>query len=607
MTWEAWAALALVAGILYALGRNLADPDVVLLGSVGVVITLAQFSDRFPGPSDVAAILGNEGLLTVGVLFVVSAGLTETGALRMVTERMLGRPSSTRAAQLRLMVPVAATSAFLNNTPVVAMFIPVVREWCRRSNLSPSKLFIPLSYAAVLGGVCTLIGTSTNLLVQGLLIEAQKTNPEVPTFGMFTLTPVGLPVAVAGILFVLVFSSRLLPDRRRAAATFANPRQYSVDMMVEPGSPMDGVTIEQAGLRQLPGLFLAAVERSGLRRVAVPADEQLRGNDLLTFVGVVDSVVDLQRMRGLLPATDQLLKLNPPRHARFLAEAVVSPDCPIVGQTIRNGRFRTRYEAVVLAVRRNGEAVGGRLGDIELEAGDTLLLETTRRFLRQQRNSRDFFLVSGIPDSQPLRHDRAWIALGILAVMVAVVTAEAFTNISIFHAGLLAAIAMGATRCLSADQARRSVDWGTLVAIGSALVVGKSIESSGLATVAAGVFVDVLQPLGPIAVLAGIYVLTLIFTELVTNNAAAALAFPIAYAASQTLAVHFLPFAVVIAVAASAGFATPLGYQTHLMVYGAGGYRFSDYLRIGVPLDILVMIVAIAATSWAFPFEVLAP
>jgi di/tricarboxylate transporter len=442
-------------GILSALARNLADPDVVLLGGVAVVITFGEFSDRFPGASEVAAILGNQGLLTVGVLFVVAAGLTETGALRLITERLLGRPSSTRSAQLRLMAPVAVISGFLNNTPVVAMFIPVVREWCRRSNLAPSQLFIPLSYAAVLGGVCTLIGTSTNLLVQGFLLEAQKTDPTVPTFGTFTLAPVGVPVAVVGMAFILLFSSRLLPTRGVAAADFGNPRQYSVEMVVEPGSPVDGVTIDAAGLRQLPGLFLAAIERNGLRRVAVPADEQLRGNDLLTFVGMVDSVVDLQRMRGLIPASDQLTKLNPPRHARFLAEAVVSPECPVVGRTIRDGRFRTRYEAVVLAVRRNGEAVGGRIGDIELQAGDTLLLETTRRFLRQQRNSRDFFLVSGIPDSQPLRHDRAWIALAILAVMVVVVAAETFTGISIFHAALVAAAAMGVTRCLSAEQARR--------------------------------------------------------------------------------------------------------------------------------------------------------
>jgi di/tricarboxylate transporter len=600
--WEAWAALALVVVVLMALARNVAGPDVVLLGAVVVVLTLGLASDRFPNATEAAGILGNEGLLTVGVLFVIAAGLTETGALSLLTERVLGRPHSIRDAQVRLMLPVAGISAFLNNTPVVAMFIPLVNDWCKRVGLSPSKLFIPLSYAAVLGGLCTLIGTSTNLLVQGLLLEAHRSDPSVPTFGMFTLAPVGIPVALAGIAFVLLVSNRILPDRGAARSLSDHPREYTVEMTVEPGSPIDGVTIEDAGLRHLPGLFLAAIERSGLRRVAVPGDEHLRGNDLLTFVGVVDSVVDLQRMRGLVPATEQVEKLQPPRHLRFLAEAVVSPACPLVGQSIREGRFRTRYEAVVIAVHRNGEPVNMRIGDIVLRPGDTLLLETTRRFLRQHRNSPDFFLVSGIPDSQPLRHARARIALVIMALMVAAMAAESYTGLSVLHAALLAAGAMGVAKCLSAEQARRSIDWTTLVTIGCSLVIGKTVETTGLAGVAATGLVGALQPLGPIAVLAGIYVLTLVFTEVVTNNAAAALAFPVALAAARVLEVSVLPFAVVIAIAASAGFATPLGYQTHLMVYGPGRYRFGDYLRIGLPLDLLVMVVTVALTPFVFPF-----
>ncbi len=546
MPWEAWAAAAIVAAVLYALARNLADTDVVLMGAVAVVITLSLFSDRFPTPQKAASILGNEGLLAVGVLFVVAAALTETGALRLMTDRILGRPESIRSAQIRMMLPVIGTSAFLNNTPVVAMFIPVVREWCRTARLSPSQLFIPLSYAAVLGGMCTLIGTSTNLLVQGLLIEANKADPSVPIFSMFTLTPVGLPAALLGTLFILLTSSRLLPNRKPGGSEAEQSRQYTVEMAVEPGSPVDGATIEAAGLRHLPGLFLAAIERSGLRRVAVPADEVLRGGDLLTFVGVVESVVDLHRMRGLIPG-DQVTKMAAPRHMRFLAEAVVSPENPLVGKSIREGRFRSHYEAVVVAVHRNGEAVQQRIGDIVLRVGDTLLLESSRRFLRQQRNSRDFFLVSTVPDSQPLRHDRAWMAMGIMVLMVVAMATENLTGISTFHAALLAAGLMGLTRCLSADQARRSIEWSTLVAIGAALVLGKAIETSGLATAAAGSMVDALRPFGPVAVLAGVYFMTLLFTELVTNNAAAALAFPIALATARSMDVNVMPFAIAVA------------------------------------------------------------
>ena len=600
MNWEAWVALVVVGLILYALARNLASPDIVLMGAATVLMTLSLASDRFPSPREIAAGFGNEGLLTVAVLFVVAAGLTETGAMTLVTERLLGRPQSVRSAQIRMMLPVTVISAVLNNTPVVAMFIPVINDWCKRANLSPSKLFIPLSYAAVLGGLCTLIGTSTNLVIQGLMIEAQKTDPRMPVMGMFTLSPIGVPVALAGVAFILLFSSRLLPDRKAARAKMTDPRQYTVEMRVVPGSAVDGQSIEDAGLRHLPGVYLAAVERAGESLVGVGPEQVLRGDDHLVFVGVVDSIVDLQRTRGLVPATQQLFKLNDPRHDRCLIEAVVSDTCPIVGKTIREGEFRTRYNAVVIAVHRNGERVNQRIGDIVLKPGDTLLLETHRRFLRHRRNSRDFFLISDVPDSNPRRYERAWIAGLILVGMVAAMAMESYTDVSVLNVALVAAALMGLTRCLSAEQARRSVEWPTLVAIGAALGIGKAIQTTGLADASATALIGALHPLGPLGVLAGIYALTLVFTELVTNNAAAALAFPIAHSAATGLNVDFMPFAIAIAIAASAGFATPLGYQTHLMVYGAGGYRFSDYVRVGVPLDIIVMAVTLGLISIFF-------
>ncbi|HEY0872617.1 MAG TPA: SLC13 family permease [Vicinamibacterales bacterium] len=602
MGWEPLVALLTIILVFYALSRNLASTDVLLMGAATLLMSLSVVSDRFPDPRDFAAAFGNEGLLTVAALFVVSAGLTETGAIAMIAERIMGRPTSVAAAQARVMLPVAGMSAFLNNTPVVAMFMPVISEWSRKIGVSPSKLFIPLSYAAVLGGTCTLIGTSTNLVVQGLMIQAQRVDPGMPVLGMWTLTPVGVVVALAGIGFVLLVSPRLLPERKTSASNGTEGREYTVEMRVEPHSAVDGKSIEAAGLRQLPGAYLAAIERDGKRMVAVGPEEVLRGNDQLMFVGLVDSVVELQRVRGLAPATSQVDKLTSPRPTRRLVEAVVSDGCPIVGMTIREGEFRSRYNAVVIAVHRNGERIDAKIGDIVLRAGDTLLLETHRRFLRAQRNNRDFYLVSDVPGSTPRRHDKAWIALGILTVTVTAMAFERYTHVSVFNAALLAAGAMGITGCLSAEQARHSIDWQTLVAIGAALGIGKAMETTGLAGISAGWTVGWLEPFGPAAVLAGIYVLTLVFTEILTNNAAAALAFPIAHAASNDLGLNFLPFGVAIAIAASAGFATPMGYQTHLMVYGAGGYKFSDYLRVGVPLDLIVMLVTVTMIPWLFPF-----
>jgi di/tricarboxylate transporter len=602
MGWEAWATLGIVALVLWALSQNRAGPDVILMGGALSVVSLNLLSERFPGARDLAASFGNEGVLTVAALYVVAAGLTETGGMTLLTERVLGRPTSAVAAQARLSVPVAAFSAFLNNTPVVAMFIPVVNEWCKKTGISPSKLFIPLSYAAVLGGTCTLIGTSTSLVVHALMVAGRAADPDMPLMSLFTLAPVGGACVIVGLAFTLGTSHWLLPERRAFRAEVEDPRQYTVEMQVQPGSPVDGLTIERAGLRHLPGAYLAAIERQGETMIAVGPEQVLRGGDRLVFVGVVDSVVDLQRVRGLEPATDQVVKITASKTNRRLFEAVVSETNPVVGQSIRDGRFRNRYDAAVIAVYRNGGRISGRIGDIVLQVGDTLLLQAAEPFGERQRHNRDFLLVSGIDESRPVRHEKAWIAIGIMSGMVLLASFEARTGVGIFHAALLAAAFMGLTGCLSARQARRSLDLPVVVSIVAALVLGRAVELSGLAAGFANQIISASQGLGPWAALAAVYVVTLVMTELVTNNAAAALAFPLAYATAQGLDVSFLPFAVTIAIAASAGFATPLGYQTHLMVLGPGGYKFGDFARMGIPLDVLCCVVTVTLTPMVYPF-----
>jgi di/tricarboxylate transporter len=602
MGWEAWLTLGLVGLLLWALARNLASADVLLMSGALVLVSMSLVSSKFPGVGELASSFGNEGVLTVAALYVVAAALTETGGMALLTERLLGRPRSVPDAQFRLAVPVIGISAFLNNTPVVAMFIPVVADWCKRIGISPSKLFIPLSYAAVLGGTCTLIGTSTNLVVHALMVDAQATDPDMPLMGMFTLAPVGLACVAVGLPFMLIASRWLLPDRKSFRAEVADPRQYTVEMQVEPGSPVDGLTIDAAGLRRLPGAYLSAIERNTEVMVAVGPDQVLRGNDRLVFVGVVESIVDLQRVRGLVPATDQVFKLTASRLNRRLVEAVVSETNPIAGQSIREGRFRTRYDAAVIAVYRNGGRLSGRIGDIVLQAGDTLLLQASDWFAEHYRDSRDFLLVSRIEESRPIRHDKAWTAIAIMIGMVLVASFESRTGIGIFHAALIAAGLMGITGCLSANQARRSVDLPVLVAIVAALVIGRSVDKSGLAAAWAAQVIPAAGAFGPWAVLAAVYIMTVILTELVTNNAAAALAFPLAHAAAQGLDVSFMPFAVTVAIAASAGFATPLGYQTHLMVMGPGGYRFGDFTRMGIPLDVLCGIVTVTLAPMVYPF-----
>ena len=605
MTWEALATLLIIAAILIALARNLGGADVVFMGAVALLGVLGLFSRRFPSPRELAGVFGNEGLLTVAVLYVVAAGLTETGALALVTGKVFGRPRSLLTTQLRMIVPVAGLSAFLNNTPVVAMFVPALNEWRKKTGISASKLFMPLSYAAILGGTCTLIGTSTNLVVRGLMEETRALDPTLPQFGMWTISLVGVPVGLVGLVYILVASRALLPDRDPMQVALSDPREYTVEMMIEKESPLDGQTVSEAGLDEIAAASLIEIQRDGEIIPAVEAHQVLREGDRLIFAGVIESVAELQRLRGLVPASEQVFKLQDPREQRCLVEAVLSQTHPMIGDSVGGGKFRARYGAAVIAVHRNGRRIDKAIREIALEPGDTLLLETHPRFLERYHNSSDFLLVSAVADSTPRRHHRAWIALAILGVVVLLLALEQL-GVSVFVAALLGAVLMLLFRCCSLEQARRAIDWPTLIAIGASFAVGKAMETTGAAGVIADqtmlLFRAVPSQWEPFAALAGIYLVTLLFTELVTNNAAAALAFPIAHLTAQSLDVNFLPFAIAVAIGASAGFVVPAGYATHMMVNAPGGYRFGDWVRFGLPLDVIIMVSTVIITPLVFPF-----
>ena len=589
MTWEGWFSVAVVALVVGLLAATRLAADIVLVAGVTILLLSGVLT-----PPEALAGLANEGMATVAVLYVVAAALRETGAIGWIVQGVLGRPRNLSGAQLRLMAPVVGLSAFLNNTPVVAMFLPAVVDWARQNRLPVSKLLIPLSYAAILGGTLTLIGTSTNLVVSGLM----SAHPSLPGLAMFDITWVGLPSAVVGIAYLVFFGRWLLPDRKPVMSDLDDARQYTVEMMVPAGSPLAGKTIEEAGLRHLPGMFLVEIERDGAILPAIGPHQRLRDNDRLVFAGIVDSVVDLQRIRGLVPASDQVFKLAVPRPERCLTEAVVSDSCPLVGKSIREGRFRNVYNAAVIAVARNGERIQRKIGDIVLRPGDTLLLEAEPGFVDRQHNSRDFFLVSRLPDSRPLREDRAFIAVVILIGMVVVATLE---WMPMLQAAMLAAGLLLLTRCITGNAARGAVDWEVLIAIAASFGLGHALEKTGAAQFIAASMIQLAQG-DPWVTLAVVYLVTMLFTELITNNAAAVLVFPIALATSGSLGVSFMPFAIAIMMAASASFSTPIGYQTNLMVYGPGGYRFTDYFRVGIPLNLLLALVTISLAPLIWPF-----
>jgi di/tricarboxylate transporter len=585
--WQAWLTLGVIGVIFAALIATETSTDVVLVGAVTVLMVAGVLA-----PKEALAGLSNEGIVTIAVLYVVVAGLEATGGNTIITEKFLSRPKSVTGALTKMMFPVTFVSAFMNNTPVVAMFLPAVNDWAKQNRIAVSKLMIPLSYAAVLSGTVTMISTATNLLVNGMLLNAKG-----HSMHMFELTWVGLPITIAGVLFVVAFNRWLLPDRRAASEQFGDTREYSVEMTVDPIGPLVGRTVEQAGLRQLPNTFLAEIEREGEIMPAVGPDVKLHANDRLVFVGVVGAVVDLQKIRGLKPATDQIFKLDSPRERRCLIEAVVSPRCPIIGMSIREGEFRSLYNAVVIAVARSGERINKKVGDIVLQAGDTLLVEAHPSFADNQRNSHHFYLVSRVEGSAPVNHERAYIAL---AILLAMILAASFTDLGMLKSAMLASGAMLFTRCCSSSQARRSVEWKVILAVAAAFSLGSAVEKSGLAKAIAETLTAAAGG-DPRLSLAAIYGGTLLLTELISHSAAVSLLFPIALGTAQNLGIDYMPFVAAVTVAGSLGFATPLGYQTHMMVYSPGGYRFTDFLRIGIPMDLICWAIAMATIPMVFP------
>ncbi|MGB5623374.1 MAG: SLC13 family permease [Gammaproteobacteria bacterium] len=565
-------------------------PDAVLMAGLVVLLISGVVS-----PVEGLGGFANPGTITVAAFYVIAAGLRETGALDLMVGPLFRDTHTVRKATVRMTGPVMIMSAFVANTPIVASFLPAVADWARQRGLSPSQLLMPLSYAAILGGTCTLAGTTTNLVVNGMLIDATGGDG----LGFFEMAWVGLPCAVLGFVYLVAAGPALLPRRSPALEELRDIREYTVEMLVSEQSALAGKTVEEAGLRHLNALFLIEIDRAGMALPAVSSDEVLRVHDRLVFAGASESVLDLQQIRGLEPATDQVFKLEGPRSERRFFEAVVGRDSPYAGRSIRESRFRTRCGAVVIAVARNGSRVRGKLGDIEIEAGDTLLLESGQDFADRQRAANEFLLIRPIDGVSLRRHERAPVAWGILGVVVVTATTG---WLSLLQASLLGAGTMVAGRCCTVNAARSSVDLQVILVIAAAFGIGNAMQVSGAGSVI-GTSILAIGGDHPLTLLAAIYLATSLLTALITNNAAAVLIFPVAMAAAGQAGIPAVPIAVTVAMAASASFITPIGYQTNLMVYGPGGYRASDYLRFGLPLHLALGVVTVLLVPVIWPLQ----
>jgi len=516
---------------------------------------------------------------TVAALYVVAGAVERSRALLPLTRRVLGS-GSMKVGLARLCATAAALSAVVANTPIVAMFIGPVVRWAERRGVSPSRFLMPLSFAAILGGTLTVIGTSTNLIASDL-IEAAGQEP----LGLFEPAKLGLPVAVLGLAILVLIGPALLPDRG-GANNDSVERPFTIALAVQPGGALDGLTVASAGLRQLGAVFLVGVERDDELTAPVSPGHSIRGGDILTFAGQVNHVVELEKVPGLeLAEGKQVLALDDGEHAWF--EAVVGAGSPLVGNTIKQAGFRNRYQAAVIALHRSGVEVVGSLGETRMQVGDSLLLVADSGFRERYKHRSDFLLIQRRSEPPPSAAAHAMRSLLILALVGILALTGVVTVLKAAAIGAAATVALGA---LTPRQARDSVDLNVVILIGAAIGVGSAADSSGLAARFADLLMATMGWIGLWGVAFGVVLATIVLTEMITNAGAVALMVPIALRAAEDSGGDGRLFALGVMLAASASFLTPIGYQTNTMVYGPGRYRFSDYLRLGLPMTAVVLV-----------------
>ncbi len=598
MTIDAYITIAILALTFGLLIKTKLPPAAVFLGALVLTMTfrLAPLDQTLDGFS-------NSGVLTIGALFMVAAGMYSTGAITMLTEKLVGRPKTLLGAQLKILPVVSFGSGFLNNTPLVAMMIPVIRDLAKSCRLAATRLYIPLSYASILGGTCTLIGTSTNLVISGMLkdtlAEAGPNAPYMREIGMFDLAWVGVPATLIGLGFIMLFSKWLLPESKEIHDFDEMIRHFGAEFTIPINSPLIGRTLESLGLFDPVGYQLLSVEREDGREEEKKPDLKLKGGDLLTFSSKLDSLSGLWATNGMVPHIS-LFQTESERYKRSLVEVVISRRCTVIGRKISEFPLPDDpYEMCIVAISRGGRRIDRPIRAVRIKAGDIVVLEVEDSFYYENRNEVEFASTKRLTGARIQRTHRAVAAI---LITIGMVTAAAFGWMSMLNAALLASGLMVLTGCMSLRAAGRSVEFGTLVIIACAIGLEAAVTRSGLtATIA-----DLLNKIGgdePYIALTVVFIGCIVMDTLITNVASAVFMFPIAMTMAGELGLSFMPFAITVMVGASCSFISPMGYQTNLMVYGPGGYKFTDFVKMGVPLTVVIGIVTIILTPMFFGFQ----
>jgi di/tricarboxylate transporter len=541
-------------------------------------------------PAEILSGFANDQVIVILILLVIGDIIRKRGLMNGFFERFLFRGAwSYRAFSARMMITVAAASAFLNNTPIVAVMLPYVRTWSIKNKVAPGKLMIPLSYAAILGGTITLVGTSTNLIVNGMLRD-QTVFPGYRSLHIFDFAWVGLPMTLVGLLFVLLLGRYFLPGREKEAAPRpANIREYLVEVSVDSHSDLAGRTVGKSNLRNLKGLFLVSVRRGKGFFTPVEPSFRLEAGDVLGFAGDPAAIADLIEIHsGLQPLEAHDSHLN---SESTLKELIVAHNSHLIGTTVKEMGFRSKYDASVIAVHRNGERLAGKIGDIRIQPGDILLILAGRDFDELSEDPRAFYPISNVREFKKARFRDALILLGGLGLVILL---SALQLVPLFMGAVILLLLIIVTRMATPREVHLELDYnlGLIIALGLAL--GIAMSKTGVAADVSHFFIEMLRPFGMLGLLIALYLSTALLAAYITNKAAVAIAFPIAIAIAYEKGMDPMPFVLLIAYAAAANFMTPIGYQTNLMVYGPGNYRFPDYLRIGLPLTVIYGVGAVA-------------
>ncbi len=576
--------LLLIVMMLLGLLLEIAKPGLIIFLVLAILLLLGIIT-----PEEALSGFSNEGMLIIALLFIVAGAVQESGMIDGAIEKWLEKSKTEQESKIRFFVPIAGLSAFLNNTPIVVAFTPIIKNWCEKRGIAPSKFLIPLSYVTILGGTITLMGTSTNIVVHGMLLDYGFEG-----FSLFTITVVGIPVTVVGMLYLLTIGNRLLPDHKGFSQRVKEDvKEYIAELQVEKSFQYINHSVEKAGLRDLNGLYLIEIIRRNGRVSPVRNSTIIQAGDRLIFTGQISTIAELQNIVGLTLETGTNVELDDLKNGNtFLVEAVVSHHSSLLSKSIKQSQFRSRYDAGVIAVHRKNEKIQSKVGDIVLKPGDTLLLLAGEDFIQKYKQSDDFYVVSRL-ETPKLLNKNNFQGLCSIAILLVMIILVAVGVLSMLKAMALAVIILLISGMISAEEIKGYVQFHVLLIIACSLGIGTAMTKTGLAQWIADALMAVSAPIGFIAVLVIMYILTNIFTELITNSAAAALMLPIGLEVADSLHLDPIGFAVLVAIAASASFITPIGYQTNLIVYGPGGYKFKDYIKIGVPLSFLVMITSI--------------